>query len=330
MPTGRALTPEERGRILGLHEAGLSIRAIAKRVECSVGAASNVIARPKKKLEKTRGRRPKLTMRDVRHVVREAAKGNETAAQIKAHLELQCSVRSVQRLLSRVDFLVYAKMVRTLALSPAHKEARLAWAKEAVLSPSAWSKMIFSDEKKFNLDGPDGYKYYWRDLRRPPRNFVQRQFGGGSVMVWGAFSAKGLSELAILRGKQASAHYVWTVSEYMLPFAHRHYGTDFLYQQDNASIHVSHETRAFFVENQIDVIPWPARSPDLNPIENLWAILSSKVYANGKQYESVEELTDSILREWKAIRMEHLHHLVESMPHRCIAVIEHKGGKIDY
>ncbi|KIH43245.1 hypothetical protein ANCDUO_26754 [Ancylostoma duodenale] len=50
-----------------------------------------------------------------------------------------------------------------------------------------WTKVVFLDEKKFNLDGPDGYKYYWRDPRKDTVVFSRRNFGGGNVMVWGAF-----------------------------------------------------------------------------------------------------------------------------------------------
>jgi len=47
-----------------------------------------------------------------------------------------------------------------------------------------WNSIIFSDEKKFNLDGPDGYQYYWRDLRKEKETYFTRHSGGGSVMVW--------------------------------------------------------------------------------------------------------------------------------------------------
>ena len=63
-----------------------------------------------------------------------------------------------------------------------------------------WNSIIFSDEKKFNLDGPDGYQYYWRDLSKEKEMYFTRHSGGGSVMVWGAMAACGLSELAILEG----------------------------------------------------------------------------------------------------------------------------------
>uniref|UniRef100_A0A1I7XQM1 Transposable element Tc3 transposase n=1 Tax=Heterorhabditis bacteriophora TaxID=37862 RepID=A0A1I7XQM1_HETBA len=61
-----------------------------------------------------------------------------------------------------------------------------------------WEKVIFSDEKKFNLDGPDSCHSYWRDLRKEPLHFSTRTFGGGSVMVWGAFSDMGLVDLAFV------------------------------------------------------------------------------------------------------------------------------------
>ncbi|GMF40309.1 unnamed protein product [Phytophthora fragariaefolia] len=115
----------------------------------------------------------------------------------------------------------------------------------------------FSDKEKFNLDGTDGYKFYWRDLRRPPRRYLSRQKGGGSLM-------------------------------HLLPFAHRNYGTDFIFMQDNASIYASNETTTFFKDIGVTLLEWPARSPDLYPIENVWATLADNVYSHKKQYKSVE------------------------------------------
>ena len=74
-------------------------------------------------------------------------------------------------------------------------------------------------KKKFNFDGPDGSKKYCRGLRSPPRDTVRRQNGGGSVIVWAAFSAKGKTKIAVLAGKQASEHYVYTLSKFLIPFA---------------------------------------------------------------------------------------------------------------
>lgn len=55
------------------------------------------------------------------------------------------------------------------------------------------------------------------------------------------------------------------MGDFLYPFAHYYYGTEFVYQQDNASIHTSKESRAFLDEMETTVIDWPARSPDLNP-----------------------------------------------------------------
>ena len=50
-----------------------------------------------------------------------------------------------------------------------------------------WHQVLFSDEKKFNLDGPYGYQYYWYDLRKEKETWMSRNFGGGNVMVWELF-----------------------------------------------------------------------------------------------------------------------------------------------
>jgi hypothetical protein len=57
------------------------------------------------------------------------------------------------------------------------------WAQERNRERTDWASVIFSDEKKFNLDGPDGLKYYWHDLREENESFFSRQNGGGSRMV---------------------------------------------------------------------------------------------------------------------------------------------------
>ena len=113
-----------------------------------------------------------------------------------------------------------------------------------------------------------------------------------------------LAPLQVLNGKQASEHYTYTLSESLLPFAHLHYGADYIFQQDNALIHTSVLTAEFFVEQQVKLMIWPARSSNSNPTENLWSILAAKVYANGKQYYNVNELTTAVLSEWAGIELE--------------------------
>ncbi|KAG3065407.1 hypothetical protein PI125_g23991 [Phytophthora idaei] len=128
-------------------------------------------------------------------------------------------VRTIQRTLARVDWLVYAKMVNTLPLKVEDMLTRKAWAGVTLLRKDAgavWESIIFSDEKKWNLDGPGGFQHYWRDLRKPPSYTKRRQAGGGSVMVWAAFSARGKSLLVMLTGRQNSGDYVYTVFYYLL------------------------------------------------------------------------------------------------------------------
>ncbi|KAJ0390769.1 hypothetical protein ATCC90586_011006 [Pythium insidiosum] len=275
------------------------------------------------------GPKPIITDREARLVVRAANTGDYTARQLHDAFSLKCSVRTVQRLLQRVDHLVYTKMDRTLPLDAAHMAARLEWSEKMVLF-TQWTNTIYSDEKKFNLDGPDGYKTYWHDLRLPRREYVKRQFGGGSIMVWAGISSKGKTSLVILEGTQASSNYIWTLSENLLPFAHLHYGTDFVFQQDNASIHTSNETKEFMAEQSIEVMQWPARSPDFNPIENVWSKMSSIMYANARQYHSKEELKVAVLAAWEQISQDYIDNLIASMPRRCIEGIKLRGKKTHY
>lgn len=141
---------------------------------------------------------------------------------------------------------------------------------------------------------------------------------------------KGKSELVVLEGCQNSGHYINTISEHLLPFPHKNYGTDFVFMQDNAPIHASYETKESFEDIGVQLLDWRVRSSDLNPIENVWAILARKVYDHGKQYNSVQELTAAVMEAWDSVTMKELLDLMDTMSARCFEVARKNGDKIHY
>jgi len=100
-------------------------------------------------------------------------------------------------------------------------------------------------------------------------------------------------------------------------------------QQDGASIHRSDETKAWLKGNQIETLEWPAKSPDLNPIENLWGIMARRVYEVFQKFESVQDLEECIMEKWFDLSQNTLK-LVESMPRRVGEVIRMHGRPTKY
>lgn len=191
-------------------------------------------------------------------------------------------------------------------------------------------QVIFSDEKKFNLDGPDGLDGYWRDLRKEPLYFSKRNFGGGSLMVWGAFSTYGTLPLVFPSCKMNSEEYQRVLQDSLVPYVAKLQQKSLIFQQDNASVHVSNSIKLWFAKKKIQIMEWPACSPDLNPMENIWGWIVRRIYADNKQYQNVVELRRAINNTWEEITLDFLENYVSSMPNRIADVISKKGKPIQY
>lgn len=331
MPKGKFLDETERRLILELKDVGQSNRAIAKRI----GRGETVVRNFLKKGEnygirkKNKGN-SKITNRERNRIIQLGEAGELDSSGIKKELGLSITTRRVSQILRGSGHMVYTKKAKKPNLTPRHVQARLDFARNHMSWKREWNNVIFSDEKKFNLDGPDCCAYYWHDLRKDPQVKLSRNFGGGSLMVWAAFSRRGKTPIATITTRMKSENYVELLDSVLIPFTEDVMENEFVFQQDNAAIHVSKASKQWFLERDIPVMDWPARSPDLNPIENLWGILARRVYSGGRQFGSVRELEAAVREEWRKIPLTMLQNLVDSMPKRIYETILKNGKQTKY
>ena len=148
-----------------------------------------------------------------------------------------------------------------------HRVARLAWCRAHLrFTRRDWARILFSDESRFHLDSSDGRSRVYRRVgERYQDNCVveRRLFGGGSIMVWGGITGNARTPLVVINGNLTSARYRDEILQaHVVPFVRQHAVT---LQHDNARPHVAHVVTDFLTQQNVNVLPWPAVSPDLSP-----------------------------------------------------------------
>ena len=187
-----------------------------------------------------------------------------------------------------------------------------------------FSKIIFSDESRI-CEGPD---CSWCYIRRGEWNenvMAAKQKFNKSVMVFGAIGLNFKSSLVICSRSVNSAAYVENLKTcgVITEMDSRHGPFKWMLMQDGATSHTSRETIDWLRRN-ITILPgWPPNSPDLNPIEMLWAILKRERHrVDGPTLEA------QVLAAWESISYDTINHLVGSFRRRCEMVLAVEGASV--
>ena len=171
-----------------------------------------------------------------------------------------------------------------------------------------------------------------REIKINPIEFNRFQ---ASLVVWGAISYDQNSILEIRFDNFNADKYLNLLRRRLLKNfsnlnkekAKETGSIQLLFQQDGASIHSTVDITDYFQRKHIEVIPWPARSPDLNIIEHVWSKLKDGLK---KSYQSVEDLESDVKSSWNNLDLEYIKTLYKSMRHRIQAVIDEEGGPTEY
>ncbi len=119
------------------------------------------------------------------------------------------------------------------------------------------------------------------------------------------------------------------LEHFMLPSADQLFkDADFIFQQDLAPAHTAKSTKSWLNDHGVGVLDWPANSPDLNPIDNLWGIVKRKM--RNKRPKNADELKATVKETWASIPPQQCHKLITSMPRRIEAVIKAKWAPTKY
>ena len=149
-------------------------------------------------------------------------------------------------------------------------------------------------------------------------------------MVWAAISANHRTDLVFIEGNLNGLRYRDEILRpVVLPFLDQ-VGVGALFQHDNTRRHVAHVCTNFLEENDVHILPWPAISQDLNPIENVWDLLSVRVRRREHPPETQQQLRAALVEEWAAIPQDQLRRYCQSMRRRITAVQDANRGHVNY
>lgn len=277
--------------------------------------------------------------RDDRFIVLEVLRNRFlTAVEIRQRLQItrgvNVSERTIRRRIQECN-LRARRPARGPELERHHRVARLQFAREHEnWTLEQWGNVLWTDECRAALRAPDGRERVYRRRGERFLAITTRQtvsFHGGSVMVWGGISSNARTELVIVEGRLNATRYIEEIlQDHVVRYAEFIGAESFLLMQDNARAHSAQCVEQYLFDVGIRKIQWPARSPDMNPIEHVWDMLKRRVKRSLNPPQNLRELKTALVAAWEEIPQMDIKNIIHSMPDRMQAVIRARGGNTRY
>ncbi|GFS57096.1 transposable element Tcb1 transposase [Trichonephila clavipes] len=165
-----------------------------------------------------------------------------------------------------------------LPLTQNHRRLHRQWCDERRIWVAELNEVVFTDESRICLQHHDGRIRVWRHRGERMLNICvmhRHTAPAPGIMVWSNIGYHSRTHLVRIPGTLNSYRYISKVLEPVVLSYLQGLAT-FIFQQDNARPHVARIVQRFFVNQQIELLPWPARSSDLPPIENMWSMVAQR------------------------------------------------------
>ena len=333
----QVLTPGDRRAIIGAYSAG--------RTQCNLATDFNVCAKTIQRIirkvekfnsvERTKGSgRKRITTAAQDRAITLAVKRDRlnSLKDICQRLFLEnVSIRTISRRLHEgSDFQSYWSVKKPF-ICERNRLKRIQWCRtHRHWTVEDWRKVIWSDESPFVVRFNGRFRV-WRlhNERYNPMVTNATVKHSKKINVWGCFAAHAVGVLHKVEGILEQHQFNSILENQLLPSTEKLFPDGFYYfQQDNDPKHTSNMNKEWLADNIPHLLSWPAQSPDLNPIENLWSILDQRLKTRKVNTEA--ELLECLIEGWNALEPELLTRLIDSMPRRIEAVLKAKGYATKY
>ena len=328
---GKRCSDDLAAVIYRLHDSGKSVRCIASTIHQHKSFVQRVLERrvgnSLRQSQCKLGRPKSTTPRDDARMLT-VVKLHRFATQREIGRQFEVSKDTVRRRLRQAG--MKSRVALRDVLTNAHKRRRVAWCR--VNRNTDFTTWLFSDECSFELADCSATSRAWvwrRDGERFLKCCVLKApvSSRKKLMIWGCIASNGQSTIRVLRQNVNAHTYIATLRSNLLPLLDNlplRLSANATFQQDNARPHTAGPTQQFLHRHGIVYARWPALSPDLNIIENVWSML--KNYVRKRSPQTLEDLEQAVLNGWRRIVKKKLcRTLYSSMRSRLARVIRRHG-----